>query len=193
MATQTSTSPAWLPPSLPSPAAATMSQPHKDTTQDRPTSSALRHAKQFGLFMAGAGFLAASVAVTRRAVLRQRAGMLPAFYISNRAPIKVTHSDRQLLAAHALGLASLNVMSFGIMLVGGISWGFDISSIEELRRRTKTALDRPSGYSPEEEKEAEEEMEKAMEGLMARLGMKMPEVKEGGQEEGGLPKEDGER
>lgn len=134
--------------------------------------------------MAGAGFLAASVFVTRRSVLRQRLTMLPPFYASNRAPLNVTDSDRQLLAVRALGLATLNVVSFGVLLVGGLSWGFNISSVDELRARTRTALDRPSGMSPEEEREVEMEMEKMVEDLMARFGLKMPGE---GSAEGGAP------
>lgn len=124
--------------------------------------------------MAGAGFLAASVFVARRSVLRQRLSMLPPFYASNRAPLNVTDSDRQLLAARALGLATLNVVSFGVLLVGGLSWGFNISSVDELRARTRMALDRPTGMSPEEEREAELEMEKMVEGLMGRFGLTLP-------------------
>lgn len=75
----------------------------------------------------------------------------------------------------ALGLATLNVMSFGIMLVGGVSWGFDLLSLSELRQRTRIALSRPTGLSPEDEKQAEQEMEKMMDNLMSRLGMKKPE------------------
>lgn len=144
--------------------------------EDRPVSPFLRQVKQFGFFMAGAGFLAASVAVTRRSIGRKKLEMFPAFYISNRNPVKVTPADRQALAAQALGLATLNVMSFGIMLVGGISWGFNLSSVEELRQRTRMALTRPSGMSEEDEKEAEKQLQDLMDGLMSKLGMKKPDA-----------------
>lgn len=165
---------------IPPPPPAHHDQHNKDgqgtsTSTSTPTSGLFRHARQFGLFMAGAGLLAASVAVSRRAVIRQRLSMLPPFYASNRNPLVITDGDRQQLAAQALGLATLNVMSFGVLLVGGISWGFDLSSVEELRRRTKVALERPSGLSEEDEKEAEREMAKVMDGFMERLGMKKPE------------------
>lgn len=61
------------------------------------------------------------------------------------------------------------------MLVGGISWAFDLSSIEDLRQRTRTAMRRPSNISAEDEKEAEREMEKMMENLMDKFGLKKPE------------------
>jgi hypothetical protein len=146
------------------------------TREDLPVATPFqRHVRQLGLFMAGAGFLAASVAITRRSVIRMRADTFPSFYASNRNPTIVNSSDRGLIAVRALGLATLNVVSFGIMLVGGISWGFDLVSLSELRQRTRLALSRPTGLSAEDEKQAEEQMEKMMDDLMSRLGMKKPE------------------
>ncbi|KAJ4248937.1 hypothetical protein NW757_008051 [Fusarium falciforme] len=133
-----------------------------------------RQLKQFGLFFAGAGFMAASVAISRRSVLRRRLDSLPKFYSSNRQPVKFDSADRSLLAVQALGLATLNVMSFAVLLVGGISWGFDLSSIQELRERSQAAIRRPGLVNPEDEKE----MEKMMEDLMARLGMDKPTASE---------------
>lgn len=124
--------------------------------------------------MAGAGFLAASVAITRRSVIRKKVAMIPPFYVSNRNPI--SSSDKEMLAVQALGLATLNVMSFAVMLVGGISWGFNISTLDELGTRAKVALQRPTGLNPELEKESEVEVEKMMDSLMERMGMKKPEI-----------------
>ncbi|RSL53767.1 hypothetical protein CEP53_007641 [Fusarium sp. AF-6] len=129
-----------------------------------------RTLKQFGLFCAGAGFMAASVAISRRSVLRRQLDSMPKFYSSNRQPVKFDSADRSLLAVQALGLATLNVMSFAVMLVGGISWGFNLSSVQELRERSQAAIRRPGLVNPEDEKE----MEKMMEDLMARLGMDKP-------------------
>ncbi|KAJ4264026.1 hypothetical protein NW762_006065 [Fusarium torreyae] len=128
--------------------------------------------RQVGLLLTGAGFLAASVAISRRSVLRMRRESFPKFYSSNRHPVKVDSSDRSLLAVQALGLATLNVMSFGIMLVGGISWAFDLSSITELRERTQAAIRRPGLVNPEDEKA----MEEMMEDLMGKLGMEKPQL-----------------
>ncbi|KAI8722180.1 Altered inheritance of mitochondria protein 11 [Fusarium sp. LHS14.1] len=129
-----------------------------------------RPLKQFGLFFAGAGFMAASIAISRRSVLRRRLDSLPKFYSSNRQTVKFDSADRSLLAVQALGLATLNVISFAVLLVGGISWGFDLSSVQELRERSQAAIRRPGLVNPEDEKE----MEKMMEDLMARLGMDKP-------------------
>lgn len=38
-------------------------------------------------------------------------------------------------ALEALQLATLNVVSFGIMVAGGVGWGFDICGVGELRAR----------------------------------------------------------
>ncbi|CCT70277.1 uncharacterized protein FFB20_02376 [Fusarium fujikuroi] len=134
-----------------------------------------RSIRQFGLLLTGAGFLAASVAVSRRSVLRMRHDSFPKFYTSNRHQVKFDSGDRSLLAVTALGLATLNVMSFGVMLVGGISWAFDLSSIEELRQRTQAVTRRPGMVSPEDEKA----MEELIEGLMGKMGMEKPQKPSG--------------
>jgi len=43
-------------------------------------------------------------------------------------------------AIEALSVATINAFSFSIMLTGGAFWAFDISSIAELRRRTRDRL-----------------------------------------------------
>lgn len=126
-----------------------------------------RQLRQLGLFFAGASFMAASVAVARRSVLRRRLESLPAFHTSNRLVPKPDASDRQTLALHALGLATLNVLSFGVLLVGGISWAFDLYSVDELRRRTQAITRRSVHVSPEEEREAEE----MLRSWLARFGL----------------------
>ncbi|KAL4722313.1 hypothetical protein ACLX1H_010664 [Fusarium chlamydosporum] len=152
----------------------TPSTPQKTTTSTilaPPQPTWERSFRQFGLLLTGVGFLAASVAVSRRSVLRMRQNSFPKFYSSNRNPVKVDPADRSLLAVQALGLATLNVMSFGVMLIGGISWAFDLSSIAELRERTQAAVRRPGSVNPEDEKA----MEELMEDLMGKLGMEKPQ------------------
>ncbi|KAK0390922.1 hypothetical protein NLU13_0425 [Sarocladium strictum] len=141
-----------------------------------------RNIRQLGLFFTGAAFMAASVFVTRRSVVRRQIESFPKFYVSNRSPPRFDSSDRSLLAVQAFGLATLNVMSFGVLLTGGISWGWDLCSMRELRERSQAALRRPGrqGVDPEEEKALKE----MMDGLLAKMGMQTPE--EGG--EGGEKK-----
>ncbi|KFH43555.1 hypothetical protein ACRE_056730 [Hapsidospora chrysogenum ATCC 11550] len=144
-----------------------------------PQSPLSRHLRQVGFCLAGAGFLAASIAVSRRSVLRLRASTYPPFYTSNRNPAsKLDSQDRALIAVRAFGLATLNVMSFGVMLVGGISWAFDLSSVAELRERTKASLERSSGLSTEDEEKVEKELEKLLGPLYSKLGIPFPTAEE---------------
>lgn len=105
-----------------------------------------RGAKQLGLFFAGAGFLTASALIARRAVVRKMADSIPKFYQPShhgpRAPPRgpKEKSDDQLVAVEALGLATLNVFSFGVMMTGGLMFAFDISNVEELRRKARGSL-----------------------------------------------------
>ena len=108
-----------------------------------------------------------------------RQNSFPKFYSSNRAPAKIDSAERSLLAVQALGLATLNVMSFGVMLIGGISWAFDLSSIAELRERTQAAVRRPGSVNPEDEKA----MEELMDELMGKLGMEKPQKPSAASEE----------
>lgn len=144
-----------------------------------PRSPAARQIRQLGLFFAGAGFLAASIAVTRRSVARRKIQAFPRYYSSNRATSQVDSGESSLLAVQALGLASLNVVSFGIMLTGGMSWAFDLSSVSELRERTQEALRRPGNYTVEDEKE----LEQMMSTILTKLGMQTEEEMEKVKEE----------
>jgi hypothetical protein len=114
--------------------------------------------------------MAATIAVSRRSVMRRQLEALPRFFASNRNPTKLDSSDRSLLAVEAFGLATLNVTSFGIMLTGGIAYAFDLSSLRELKQRSKAAISKPGKVSPEDEKELQE----MMDGLLAKLGMEIP-------------------
>ena len=135
----------------------------------------VRNVRQLGLCLAGAGFMAASIAISRRSVVRMRTATFPKFYISNRSPPnKGDSADRGLIAVQALGLATLNVMSFGVFLVGGISWAFDLSSVRELRQRTRAHLEKPTNMSTEDEKKMEEELEKILDSVYTKLGIKRP-------------------
>ncbi|PNY26256.1 Uncharacterized protein TCAP_03813 [Tolypocladium capitatum] len=127
-----------------------------------------RQLHQLGLLLAGASFMAASVAVSRRSVIRRRIEAIPAFHTSNRMASRFDGTDRVGLATAALGLATLNVMSFGVLLTGGIAWAFDLCSVAELRERTQAAMRRPpANLDPA----AEKEMEDMMRSLLDRLGM----------------------
>lgn len=144
-----------------------------------------RSAKQLGLFFAGAGFLALSTMVTRRAVARKIAEASPRlFQPSNHglrpAPRNAEEKGQdQLVAAEALGLATLNVFGFGITLTGGLMWAFDISNLEDLRTKARAELYGPNGVVDEE---AEKEIEEWIADVLSRKDKK--------NEEGTQPKKD---
>ncbi|ROW10599.1 hypothetical protein VMCG_02089 [Cytospora schulzeri] len=145
-----------------------------------------RSAKQLGLFFAGAGFLAMSTMVTRRAVARKIAEASPRlFQPSHHGPRPAPRNadekvQDQLVAAEALGLATLNVFGFGIMLTGGLSWAFDISNLEDLRTKARAKLYGANGVVDEA---AEKEIEEWIADVLSRKDKK--------NEEGTPPKKEG--
>lgn len=146
------------------------STPLQHTVQDAPfppnrtpDEQFRRSAKQLGLFFAGAGFLAMSTLVTRRAVARKIAESSPRLFHPSHhglrpAPRNAEEKGQdQLVAAEALGLATLNVFGFGILLTGGLMWAFDISNLEDLRTKARAKLYGANGAVDEAaEKEIEE-------------------------------------
>lgn len=134
-----------------------------------------RQIKQLSLFFAGAGFMAASVLVTRRAVIRRQRESIPRFFHASNdsAAAALDSGDKSMLAVQAFGLATLNVTAFGVLMTGGMAWACDLCSIGELRERTQAALYRESGQgllNPEDERQVEEMMET----LMQKMGMEVP-------------------
>ncbi|KAK7756662.1 hypothetical protein SLS62_001499 [Diatrype stigma] len=154
-----------------------------DTTRDayaRPSSTSQRTLKQLGLFFAGAGFLGLSTLVTRRSVVKKRLATIPSFYTPSNRPVNTLPADSSLIALEALSLATLNVTGFGIMCTGGLSWAFDISSLEDLRQKSRRHLGESGGHADEE---AEKEIE---EWVTKMLGRK----EESEDKAGSLPKKD---
>jgi hypothetical protein len=95
-----------------------------------------RSRKQLSLFFAGASFFALSTLVTRRSVLRRNLATFPSFYHpSNRPP--ATPVNGAVEALEALGLATVNVASWAMMMTGGLLWAFDISSLHDARHHVR--------------------------------------------------------
>jgi hypothetical protein len=114
-----------------------------------------RSRHQLGLFFAGSAFVMLSSLVTRRAILRRvRSVRPPFFHQSNEQPL--VKFNGPLEAADALGVATINVFSYALMIGGGLFWAFDISNIRELKERIKLPLDLEK---TEEEKEMTEDQE----------------------------------
>jgi hypothetical protein len=131
----------------------------------------------------------ASLAVTRRAITRKQIAAFPKYYQSNLRPPTTTTAttaaeatatatestaaseaskvDGGLIAAEALGLATLNVMSFALMATGGLSYAFDISSAEDLKRYARRKMYGPAGRPDED---AEKELEEWAAGILAKVG-----------------------
>ncbi|KAI1185328.1 hypothetical protein F5B17DRAFT_40028 [Nemania serpens] len=120
----------------------------------RPSILSQRSLKQLGLFFAGAGFLTLATLITRRSVARKHRVTMPKFYIQSNRPVNKVDSDGPLIALEALNLATLNVLGFAVMMTGGVSWAFDISSIDDLRRMARKQIG-PSGGRTDEEVERE--------------------------------------
>ncbi|KAI1423429.1 hypothetical protein F5Y12DRAFT_536447 [Xylaria sp. FL1777] len=139
-------------------AAATSSLP-----ETRSSILSQRSLKQLGLFFAGAGFLSLATLITRRSIVRKHMATLPRFYTQSNRPVTKTDSDGSLIALEALNLATLNVLGFAIMMTGGTSWAFDISSIDDLRRMARKHIGGSGGRTDEEaEREVEEWVAKVL-------------------------------
>ncbi|OAA62433.1 hypothetical protein SPI_03973 [Niveomyces insectorum RCEF 264] len=85
-----------------------------------------------------------------------------------------------LMAVEALNLATLNVVSFFVMLTGGVSWALDLSSLDDVRRRAQfymrgTPLDGSGGPSKPgmSDEEAEREVEEWMARVLARKDVRL--------------------
>lgn len=92
-----------------------------------------------------------SAAITRRAIARRNVWTRPLFFHTNMEP-HLPPLNAPLEAVEALSVATINAVSFTIMLTGGALWAFDVSSIAELRRRTRDKL----GYEKAIEAERKE-------------------------------------
>ncbi|MCJ1290575.1 hypothetical protein MMC34_002115 [Xylographa carneopallida] len=152
-----------------------------------------RSLRQLSLFATGSVFFGLSILVTRRSVARRRLAIFPSFYHpSNQPPRQSINGPVE--AVEALGLATVNVLSFAIMAAGGTLWAFDIAGVEELRRKVRGGLGVDG--SGRGEREVEEEWEEWLAGVVERRRRrgegKAGEV-EGGEEEVAVRNERGKR
>lgn len=146
-------------------------QPHERTPQEE----FRRSAKQLGLFFAGAAFLTGSALISRRAVARKMTDSLPKLFQPShhgpRAPPRnpAEKSEDALVAVEALGLATLNVFSFGVMMTGGLMYAFDISNVEDLRYKARRSLYGANGVVDEA---AEQQVEEWIADVLSRRDQK---------------------
>ncbi|OLN96495.1 hypothetical protein CCHL11_00577 [Colletotrichum chlorophyti] len=151
------------------------SDPRPARSQPQPTSSLFpssRVTKQLGLFFAGAGFLLFSTMVTRRAVVRKQIAAFPKFYQpSHYQAGKQGNPEGSMIALEALNLATLNVVSFAMMMTGGVSFAFDISSVDDLRAMARRSIHGAAGQTDEA---AEREFEEWAAKVLTQFGKAPP-------------------
>jgi hypothetical protein len=138
-----------------------------------------RSRKQLSIFVAGATLLTFSTIITRRSLLARRKATYPSFWRQSNAPLKQSFSGA-MEAFQALQLASLNVGSSMLMVTGGLLWAFDISSIEELRRKIRGGLGVDG--SGRGESAVEEEFEEWMAKTLDRRRQKDEKLKKEGKD-----------
>ena len=148
------------PTSTPAPGAAT-------TPESQSMFFSPRSRRQLGLFAAGAGFFALSTAITRRSIVRRYKASIPKFYHqSNHANYEINGA---LEAFEALNIATVNVLSVGMMLSGGLLWAFDISSLEDIRKKVRTNM---GVNTIRTDQDAEKEIEELFASVLARKEFK---------------------
>ncbi|RDW86278.1 uncharacterized protein DSM5745_02920 [Aspergillus mulundensis] len=127
------------------------------------------------LFFGGALFFAFSLLTTRRALTRRFNASIPPYYTSSVYHRPEVNGGME--AFEALHLATINVLSFGMMGTGGVLWAMGINSLDDMRRYVKTRMAGGDG----ELSATDQEMEKEVEAwVMKYLGKRI----EGGQLKG---------
>jgi len=97
-------------------------------------------------------------------MVRRYKQVTPSFYQPNTKPNLSFNAGLE--AFEALNLATLNVASLSIMAAGGALWAFDISSMDDMRRKIRGGLGVDgTGRS---EQDAEEEIEEWLATVLAR-------------------------
>lgn len=119
-----------------------------------------RTIKQVSLFLAGATFLTASTLITRRAITRKFATIKPKFYTPSN--FKPTDANGAVEAAEAFALATINVGSLAMMLVGGSMFALDVVDAEDLREKYKAKM----GFQDNLDQTADAEIEEWVKGVL---------------------------
>ena len=161
----------------------TMANAKDESTAPVPTEASLpsitspRSLSQLKFFFAGSAFLAVSSIITRRALVRRYKATVPRFYIPSNRPLPNTVNGH-FEALEALSIATINVASFMMMMTGGALWAFDISSMDDMRRRIRRGLEVDGTERPKQQ--ADEELE---EWLAWMLSKKVEKRRRRGEEE----------
>ncbi|KAI0999078.1 hypothetical protein K3495_g9118 [Podosphaera aphanis] len=126
--------------------------------------SSRRSLHQLGLFVAGAGCFALSMAFTRRSISRRYRNNIPRFFHYN------NHGDSEVNGAMealvALNLATINVCTAGMMTAGGMLWALDVSSLDDMKLKARRNF--VDERILKEEEEDGEEIESLIASLLSR-------------------------
>lgn len=107
---------------------------------------------------------AVSVVVTRRACRSRILASIPPYYTSSVYHKQDISSANE--ALEALSLATINVLSFGMALSGGVLYALGINSVEDMRKVARRSLMGGGTLSPDDER-----IEKEVEGwVLAIMG-----------------------
>lgn len=108
------------------------------------------------LLFGGMTFFALSVLVTKRAFNKKRIACIPSFYTSS--TYHQPHSNSAMDAFEALNLATLNVISFGIMAGGAAGYALNINNIEDMRKFVRAGLQGGSDTPVKSDEELEQDV-----------------------------------
>ncbi|KAJ5632799.1 hypothetical protein N7490_009138 [Penicillium lividum] len=115
-----------------------------------------RSNRNLTLLLGGVAFFSLSVWVTRRASIRKRIECIPPFYSSStyfQPPVNGAGE-----AFEALSLASLNVLSFGMMTTGAAMYALDINGLDDARRFMRVAMSSGIDETGKSDEQLEEEV-----------------------------------
>ncbi|GKZ17212.1 hypothetical protein AbraIFM66951_009056 [Aspergillus brasiliensis] len=116
------------------------------------------------LLLGGLAFFTFSIYSTRRAMNRKLLASIPPYYTSS-----VYHKPKVSGGAEAfeaLHLATMNVLSFGMMSAGGLLYALDINGVEDMRRFVRKGMVEGDGALMRGE---DKELEKEVEGWVAKV------------------------
>jgi len=111
--------------------------------------------------------------ITRRSLVRRYKATVPKFYQPNN---RLNEVNGAMEAFEALNIATINVLSVGMMFTGGLLYAFDISSIDDMKRTVRSRIGVDAIRSGQDVGRSDHDVEKEIEQWFAtvleRKGMK---------------------
>ncbi|KAL4924518.1 uncharacterized protein BDV17DRAFT_284587 [Aspergillus undulatus] len=109
------------------------------------------------LFFGGALFFVFSLLTTRRALIRRHRASIPPYYTSSTYHKPEVNGGFE--AFEALHLATINVLSFGMMSSGGVLWAMGINGLDDMRSYVRKRMAEGAKPLTETDQEMEREVE----------------------------------